>query len=94
MAVVFLTSGITKSMATSGKSANSATEQCMQSLFSLRFLTLTLSAPPPTDPKVDVAGLSDRVVVMDRGKNGDFMMMSVTELAHLIDFDIDRVTAQ
>ena len=65
----------------------------MQSLFSLRCLTLTLSAPPENVPKDGVAGTSDRVVVMDRSKNGDFMILSVAELAHLIDFDIDRVTA-
>jgi hypothetical protein len=80
-------------MATSGKSASSVTEQCMQSLFSLRFLTLTLSAPPGNVLKDGVAG-TDRVVVMDRSKNGDFVIMSVAELAHLIDFDMDRLTAQ
>ena len=77
----------------SGKSASSVTEQSVQSLFSLRFLTLTLSAPHCTCPKVRLTGTSDRVVVMDRSKNGDFMILSVAELAHLIDFDIDRVTA-
>jgi hypothetical protein len=52
----------------------------MQSLFSLRFLTLTLSAPPLTGPKVVVAGTSDRIVVMDRSEYGDFAIMSVAEL--------------
>jgi hypothetical protein len=33
-------------------------------------------------------------VVMDRSKNEDFMIISVTELAHSIDFDMDRLTAQ
>ena len=78
-------------MATSGKSASSVTEQCMQSLFSLWFLTLTLSAPQGTVPKDRLTGTSDRVVVMDRSKNGDFMIMSVTELAVLLDNDMDRV---
>jgi len=78
-------------MATSGKSASSATEQCMQSLFSLRFLTLTLSAPHGTCPKVSVTGTSDRVVVMDCSKNGDCVIMSVAELAHLLDNDMDHV---
>jgi hypothetical protein len=78
-------------MATSGKSANSVTEQSMQSLFSLRFLTLTLSAPQGACPKEGVTGTSDKVVVMDRSKNGDFMIMSVTELAHLLDNDMHRV---
>ena len=65
----------------------------MQSLFSLRFLTLTLSAPPENVPKDGVAGTSDRVVVMDRSKNGDCVIMSVAdELAHLLDNnDMDRV---
>jgi hypothetical protein len=80
-------------MTTSGKSASSVTEQCMQSLFSLWFLALTLSAPQGTVPKDRLTGTSDRVVIMDRSKNGDFMTLSVAELAHLIDFDIDRVTA-
>ena len=67
----------------------------MQSLFSLRFLTLTLSAPQGTDPKVRLTGTSDRVVVvMDRSKNRDFMIMSVAELAHLLNFDMDRVVKQ
>ena len=78
-------------MATSGKSASSATEQCMQSLFSLRFLTLTLSAPQGTDPKVRLTGTSDRVVVMDRSKYGDCVTLSVAEFAHLLDNDMDRV---
>ena len=66
----------------------------MQSLSSLRFLTLTLSAPQADVPKDGVAGTSDRIVVMDRNKNGDFMIISVAELAHSIDFDMDRLTAQ
>jgi hypothetical protein len=81
-------------MATSGKSASLATEQCMQSLFSLRFLTLTLSAPQGTDPKVRLKGTSDRVVFMDCSKNGDCVIMSVAELAHLLNFDMDRVVKQ
>ena len=79
---------------TSVKSARSAIKHNTQSLFSLRFLTLTLSAPQGTDPKVRLTGTSDRVVVMDRSKNGDCVIMSVAELAHLIDFDMDRLTAQ
>ena len=63
----------------------------MQSLFSLRFLTLTLSAPHCTCPKVRLTGTSDRVVVMDCGKNGDCVIMSVAELAHLLDNDMDHV---
>ena len=78
-------------MAKSGKSASSVTEQCIQSLFSLRFLTLTLSAPHGNVPKDGVAGTSDRVVVMDRSKNGDCVIMSVAELAHLLHNDMDRV---
>jgi hypothetical protein len=81
--VFFLTSAITKSMTASGKSASSVTEQSVQSLFSLRFLTLTLSAPHGTCPKVRVTGTSDRVVVMDRSKYGDCATLSVAELAHL-----------
>ena len=81
-------------MPTSDKSANSATEQCMHSLSSLRILTLNLSASQETDPKVRLTGTSDRVVVMDRSKNEDFMIISVAELAHLKDFDMDRLTAQ
>jgi hypothetical protein len=57
----------------------------MQSLFSLRFLTLTLSAPPGNVPKDGVAG-TDRVVVMDRSKNGDCVTLSVAEWAHLQKF--------
>ena len=63
----------------------------MQSLFSLRFLTLTLSAPPLAIPKDVVAGTSDRVVVMNCSKNGDCVIMSVAELAHLLDNDMDHV---
>jgi hypothetical protein len=64
----------------------------MQSLFSLRFLTLTLSAPQGTVPKDRLTGTSDRVVVMDRSKNGDCVIMSVAELAHLLDNnDMDRL---
>ena len=63
----------------------------MQSLFSLRFLTLTLSAPPLAIPKDVVAGTFDRVVVMDCSKNGDCVIMSVAELAHLLDNDMDHV---
>ena len=63
----------------------------MQSLFSLMFLTLTLSAPPLAIPKDVVAGTFDRVVVMDRSKNGDCVIMSVAELAHLLDNDMDHV---
>ena len=60
-------------------------------LFSLRFLTLTLSAPPGNVPKDGLAG-TDRVVVMDRSKNGDCVIMPVAELAHLLDNnDVDRV---
>ena len=66
----------------------------MQSLFSLRFLTLTLSTPLLAIPKDVVAGTFDRIVVMDRSKNGDCGIMSVAELADLIDFDMDRLTAQ
>jgi hypothetical protein len=86
-----LTSAITKSMTASGKSASSATERCMQSLFSLRFLTLTLSAPHFTCPKVRLTGTSDRVVVMDRSEYRDCVILSVAELAHLLDNDMDRV---
>ena len=68
-------------------------EQSMQSLFSLRFITLTLSAPPPTVPKDVEAGTSDRIVVMDRSKYGDFVITSVAELAHLLDSDTDCVEA-
>ena len=75
----------------SGKSASSVTEQSVQSLFSLRFLTLTLSAPQGTDPKVRLTGTSDRVVVMDRSEYGDCVILSVAELAHSLDFDMDRV---
>ena len=61
-------------------------------LFSLRFLTLTLSAPPSPVPKDRNAGTSDRVVVMDRSKNGDCVIMPVAELAHLLDNnDMGRV---
>ena len=63
----------------------------MQSLFSLRFLTLTLSAPHATCPKVRVAGTSDRIVVMDSSEYIDCVISSVTESAHLVDFDMDRV---
>ena len=63
----------------------------MQSLFSLRFLTLTLSAPHFTCPKVRLTGTSDRVVVIDRSKNGDFIIMSVAEFEHLLDNDMDHV---
>jgi hypothetical protein len=84
----------TKSMAHSGKSTSSTTEQNAQSLSSLRFLTMTLSAPPLAIPKDVVAGTFDRVVVMDRSKNGDCVIMSVAELAHLLNFDMDRVVKQ
>jgi hypothetical protein len=30
-------------------------------------------------------------VVIDRSKNGDCVILSVTELAHSLDFDMDRV---
>ena len=63
----------------------------MQSLFPLRFLTLTLSAPPLTVPKDVEAGTSDWIVVKDRSEYGDFVITSVVELAHLFDFYIDRV---
>ena len=63
----------------------------MQSLSSLRILTLTLSAPQGAFPKVGVTGTSDRVVVMDCSKNGDCVIMSVAELAHLLDNDMDHV---
>ena len=63
----------------------------MQSLFSLRFLTLTLSVPPLTGPKVVVAGTSDRIVVTNRSEYIACVIMSVTELAHLLDNDMDRV---
>ena len=63
----------------------------MQSLFSLWFLTLTLSAPPPTGPKDVEAGTTDRIVVKDRSVYGDLVIMSVTELVHLLDNDMDRV---
>ena len=66
-------------------------EQSMQSLFSLRFLTLTLSAPPLTGPKVVVAGTSDRIVIMERSEYRDFVIISVAELAHLLDSDTDCV---
>ena len=78
-------------MATSGKSASSVTEQCIQSLFSLRFLTLTLSAPHGTYPKVRLTGTSGRVVVMDRSEYIDCVIMSVAELAQSLNFDMDRV---
>ena len=81
----------TKSMTISGKSASTVTEQSIQSLLSLRFLTRTLSAPPLAIPKDVIAGTFDRVVVMDRSKNGDCVIMSVTELVHLLDNDMDRV---
>ena len=63
----------------------------MQSMFSLRFLTLTLSAPHGTCPKVRVAGTSDRVVVMDRSEYGDCVILSVAESAHSLDKDMHRV---
>ena len=63
----------------------------MQSLFPLQFLTLTLSAPPPTVPKDVEAGISDRIVVKDRSEYGDFVITSVAELAHLLDSYIDRL---
>jgi hypothetical protein len=63
----------------------------MQSLFPLRFLTLTLSAPLPTVPKDVEAGNSDRIVVKDGSEYGDFVIASVAELAHLLDSYIDRV---
>ena len=63
----------------------------MQSLFSLRFLTLTLSAPQGAGPKDGVAGTTDRIVVMDSSEYRDCVIMSVTESAHLVDFDMDRV---
>ena len=62
----------------------------LQSLFSLRFLTLTLSAPHGTCPKVSVTGTSDRVVVMDRSEYGDCVIFSVAESAHLLDNDMHR----
>ena len=62
-----------------------------QSLFSLRFLTLTLSAPHGNVPKDAVAGTSDRVVVMDRSEYVDCVTLSVAEFAHLLDNDMDRV---
>jgi hypothetical protein len=78
-------------MTASGKSASSAIKHNTQSLFSLWFLTLTLSAPQGTCPKVRLTGTSDRVVVMNRSKNGDCVIMSVAELAHLLDNDMDHV---
>ena len=71
---------------TSGKSARSAIKHNTQSLSSLKFLTLTLSAPPLTGPKVVVAGTSDRIVVTNRSKYGDCVILSVAESAHLLDF--------
>ena len=76
---------------TSGKSARSAIKHNTQSLSSLKFLTLTLSAPQGTDPKVRLTGTSDRVVVMDRSEYGDCVILSVAELAHSLDFGMDRV---
>jgi hypothetical protein len=70
-------------MTASGKSASSAVKHNTQSLSSLWFLTLTLSAPPPTDPKDVEAGTTDRIVVKDRSVYGDLVIMSVAELAHL-----------
>ena len=79
-------------MPTVGKSASSGTEQSMlQSLFSLRFLTLTLSAPQGAGPKDGVTGTSDRVVVMDRSEYGDCVILSVAESAHSLDKDMHRV---
>ena len=75
---------------TSGKSARSAIKHNTQSLSSLKFLTLTLSAPLLAIPKDVVAG-TDRVVVMDRSKNRDFIIMSVAEFDHLLDNDMDHV---
>ena len=63
----------------------------MQSLFSLRFLTLTLSATHGNVPKDVVAGTSDRVVVMDRSEYGDCVILSVAESAHSLDKDMHRV---
>ena len=68
-----------------------STEQCMQSLFSLRFLTLTLSAPQGTVPKDRLTGTSDRVVVVDHSEYVDCVTLSVAEFAHLLDNDMDRV---
>ena len=63
----------------------------MQSLFSLWFLTFTLSAPLSHGPKHRKAGTSDRVVVMDRSEYGDCVILSVADLAYSLDFDMDRV---
>ena len=63
----------------------------MRSLFSLWFLTLTLSAPQGTVPKDRLTGTSDRVVVMDRSEYVDCVTLSVAEFAHLLDNDMDRV---
>ena len=63
----------------------------MQSLFSLRFLKLTLSATHGNVPKDVVAGTSDRVVVMDRSEYGDCVILSVAESAHSLDNDMHRV---
>ena len=63
----------------------------LQSLFSLRFLALTLSAPHGNVPKDGVAGTSDRVVVMDRSEYGDCVILSVAESAHSLDNDMHGV---
>ena len=63
----------------------------MQSLFSLRFLTLTLSAPPLTGLKVVVAGTSDRIVILEHSEYRDFVIISVAELSHLLDSYTDCV---
>ena len=76
---------------TQAKPASSATEQNAQSLSSLQFLTLTLSAPQGDCPKVGVTGTSDRVVVMDRSEYIDCVIMSVAKMALLLDYDMDRV---
>ena len=75
----------------SGKSARSAIKHNKQSLSSLRFLALTLSAPPQTVPKDVEGGTTDRIVVTNRSEYIACVIMSVTELAHLLDNDMDRV---
>ena len=56
----------TKYDTTSGESARSAIKHNTQPLFSLWFLTLTLSAPLSHVPKHRKAGTSDRIVVTNR----------------------------
>ena len=73
----------------SSKCVDSAADKITQSPYLLRFVTTILSEVPAFLSFGTGDGGADRVSVKNRSENSDCM-----ELAHLIDFDMDRLTAQ